>query len=258
MSGDFEGDADAVSSEGLAELLIVDDRKVRELAKRGIVEKKGRGKYLIAASVKGYIRHLRREAKARQDDPYATHQEVADHLGVDRARITQLVGKGVLPKTGDGKQRGLELDACRFAYLKHLREVAAGRSQDAGDLDLTEERARKTKEEADNVAMQNDVMRGELVSRSDVDDAVQMAWSRVRQKLLAIPSGVAVKLFPDKRGRLKAQELIETGIHGALEELADTRVDELSRTDGELVADTEASTKADSKPVGGSKKKAKR
>ena len=87
--------------------------------------------------------------------------DLADHLGLSVARISQLKSAGILPDAPRGKH---DLDACRCAYLKHLREVAAGRgSRDGGGLDLVEERARLARAQAEKVERENAVAEGKFL-----------------------------------------------------------------------------------------------
>jgi phage terminase Nu1 subunit (DNA packaging protein) len=53
------------TAEQLAELLDVSPETVRDLTRRGICVRRGRGEYDVAASVGGYCRHLRSTAAGR-------------------------------------------------------------------------------------------------------------------------------------------------------------------------------------------------
>jgi phage terminase Nu1 subunit (DNA packaging protein) len=56
------------SVETLAQLFDCDVRTVQNLAKEGIVHKAGRGQYQLAASIRGYVKHLRDQASGRRGD----------------------------------------------------------------------------------------------------------------------------------------------------------------------------------------------
>jgi hypothetical protein len=58
---------------------------------------------------------------------------------------------------------GGTLDKWRLAYCANLREVAAGRKSEAGGLDLTAERARLAKLQADKVEIELAELRDEVV-----------------------------------------------------------------------------------------------
>ena len=59
--------AEGVTGQSLAALLDIDVRSIQELARSGIVVGSGvRGRYLLAPSVRNYVRHLREIAAGRQ------------------------------------------------------------------------------------------------------------------------------------------------------------------------------------------------
>ena len=152
----------------------------------------------------------------------ATQREVADHLGVSQPVVAKLVSAGVFQPTGRG---GLDLDACRKAYLSRLREEAAGRAAHGGadgepeELDLVAERARLAKEQADRIAMENDLTRGSVVHVDDVIEIVGKCLSTTRTRLLAIPSECALR-FAAARTPALAEDVIRTVIYDALTELS--------------------------------------
>jgi phage terminase Nu1 subunit (DNA packaging protein) len=59
--------AEGIPGQSLAGLLDLDIRSITELARSGIVVGSGvRGRYLLAPSVRNYVRHLREVAAGRQ------------------------------------------------------------------------------------------------------------------------------------------------------------------------------------------------
>jgi phage terminase Nu1 subunit (DNA packaging protein) len=95
-----------------------------------------------------------------------------------------MISKGTLPKSGT-------LDEYRVAYIRHLRKRAAGHISADGSLDVTAEKARLTKEQADRVAMENAEARGELLRGEDVEAFTVPLLSGVAQRLLAMPDKAA-------------------------------------------------------------------
>lgn len=85
--------------------------------------------------------------------------------------------------------RTASLDEVRVRYIRRLREQAAGRAA-AGDLDLAGERARLAKEQADRVAMQNAVTRGELAPVQLIEEVLAKAGSRAAKILDTIPGTI--------------------------------------------------------------------
>lgn len=60
-----ENKGGAVSLQTLANLFDCDVRTIQNLAKDGVVIKAGRGEYVLAASIRNYVRHLRGVAAGR-------------------------------------------------------------------------------------------------------------------------------------------------------------------------------------------------
>lgn len=110
-------------------------------------------------------------------------RDIADHLDMSQQAVS-----GLLAQLGiDWKAS--TMDEIRVAYIRHLREQAAGRAA-AGDLDLATERARLAKEQADRVAMQNAVTRSELAPVSLIEEVLTKAAARVAGIFDAIPGYV--------------------------------------------------------------------
>lgn len=111
-----------------------------------------------------------------------TQQRFGEVVGISQQAVSDLAARGVLV---DGATCGVWLRA----YCSHIREVAAGRATN-GDLDLATERARLAKEQADKVAMQNAVTRGELAPAYLIEEVLSRAGSKVAGILDAIPGQV--------------------------------------------------------------------
>ncbi len=90
-----------------------------------------------------------------------------------------MVRRGVL-------RDGARADEWLLAYCDHLREVAAGRGGEAGK-ELTAERARLAREQADRLAMQNAVTRGELAPAHLLEQVLAKAGARAGRILETIP-----------------------------------------------------------------------
>ena len=178
----------------------------------------------------------------------ATQSEFGRHVGITQQAVASLVARGVIEQTGRGK---LDLDAARLAYCAHLRSVAGNRSGDPeADLDLTAERARKAKEEADKLEMQNALMRRELLAREDVNAAVVGAFARVRARLIGVPSKVA-PVVVSMESPAEAEAAIRGAVYEALKELANTSITDLCGDYGGMVEDAGPATGPDGEPVGG-------
>ena len=139
-------------------------------------------------------------------------------VGLTERTIAGKKGQGGLP-VRDGK---IDL---RALVLLGMEVAATHRGADDA-LELSAERARLAKEQADRLEMQNAQTRGDLLLRSDVDAAVGAAFARVRAKLLSVPTKVAAEaMIVDTPAESEA--IIREAIYEALTELAETKVSDL-------------------------------
>jgi phage terminase Nu1 subunit (DNA packaging protein) len=67
----------AATAEGIAELLNITPRWVRQLAKEGVIPRPERGKYDVAGAVKGYVKYLQARAEGRGVEGQDVHAERA-------------------------------------------------------------------------------------------------------------------------------------------------------------------------------------
>lgn len=102
----------------------------------------------------------------------ATQVEVARHIDLSDRQVRTLVTDGVLPASkGAG---GLDLDACRLAYIRYLRGMGSGQvrpevNPEFGVVDpqlearLTQERLRLTSAQAEGQELKNEVTKRQSV-----------------------------------------------------------------------------------------------
>ena len=122
-------------------------------------------------------------------------KEIAEHLDLSQPAVSGLMDRlGIDWKTST-------MDEIRVAYIRHLREQAAGRAA-SGDLDLATERARLAKEQADKVAMQNAVTRGDLAPVVMIEEVLTKTAARLAGIFDAIP-GLVRRRVPS----LRAEEI---------------------------------------------------
>ena len=141
----------------------------------------------------------------------ASQSDIAGRLGMNPVNVSKYIKAGII--TAKPKNQ-YDLDEVTLEFISHLREKAAGRSSD-----LSEERARLAKEQADGKEMENAIARGELVYIDDIANRFENALIRVRTRLLAIPTEIAPEVV-SSASVVEAQETIERAILGALNELA--------------------------------------
>ena len=114
--------------------------------------------------------------------------ELADLFGISDRAIRDLVARGIIAKTPRGT---FCLRDVVPAYTHHLREIAASRGHGAGNASLTEARERQAREKADQLALRNGQLRGELIPAAQVEARWVAITSAIRARLLAIPSRMA-------------------------------------------------------------------
>jgi phage terminase Nu1 subunit (DNA packaging protein) len=104
--------------------------------------------------------------------------ELADYLGVTSQSIAAFANDKKVVRV---KRGNYDLKASVQTYTAHLREVAAARGGEDQILDLTQERARLAREQADGQELKNRQARKELVLASDVE----REWSDILRKVRA-------------------------------------------------------------------------
>lgn len=135
---------------------------------------------------------------------------ILDELGLEGERVHRIGGKDLCDLLAlssgaltDLKKRGIavhlghdayDLAATVRAYVQHLRGIASGRGGEEQALNLTAERARLAREQADSVALKNAALRGDLVSAADVTRTWADVLRQVRAGVLAVPSRVRAAL----------------------------------------------------------------
>ena len=156
----------------------------------------------------------------------STQVEIAEHLDLSQQAVSQLIAAGVLPNAT--RRGGLDKDVCRIAYVRHLREVAAGRASEAAaaeGLDLVEQRARLAAAQADGQEMKNRTMRAELIPRPAMVSVMQASFTNCRARLLAIPTKAAPSLLGLTSLAAIRDKLTEL-VHDALAELTQAMPDQ--------------------------------
>lgn len=142
-------------------------------------------------------------------------KDLASAFGVSDRSIRDFADRSLVVKTGRGKYRLIESVKL---YTAHLREVAAGRGGEAGVLDLTTERARLAKEQADGHELKNAVARRELVAREEVVRGWADILRKVRSRILSCPSRIRSRL---PHLTVHDGEVIDAELREALTELSD-------------------------------------
>lgn len=182
--------------------------------------------------------------------------QVATLLDLSERQVYQLAKDGIIPRAQRG---GYDLIACVRAYIRHLREIAAGRTSSDGRVDIVAQRARLAAEQADHQAMKNAQLRGDLVPGDEIEDASVAVHSAVQQRLLAVPRNAAPLVAVENDARA-CEAIIREQIEEALEEIADLEIEAEADAPAHAPRDPKnrrgdargvpATAQADRKPVG--------
>jgi hypothetical protein len=127
-----EQEAGTVTTEQAVALLLLDGQaQLRRLEREGAFKQIAPGRYWLKDLVQGFVRHSRKDASV-------SSYELAAHLGCVRSYLDKLQAMGVITKLADGR---FDQDACRMAYLKHLRTERRLSPRGAADVALQQAKA---------------------------------------------------------------------------------------------------------------------
>jgi phage terminase Nu1 subunit (DNA packaging protein) len=104
-------------------------------------------------------------------------------VGISQPAVSDLIKREVLKENSP-------VGVWILDYCAHLREQAAGRMGADTSLDLVTERARLAKEQADKVAYQNAVTRGELSPTVLLEEVLAKGANQINGILDAIPGNI--------------------------------------------------------------------
>ena len=118
-------------------------------------------------------------------------RDLCDLFDISPAALTDLKKRGIAVHLAHDSY---DLTATTRAYVQHLRGMAAGWGTGDQAANLTSERARLAKEQADAQAIKNAKLRGELVEASEVERTWADALRQLRARILAVPSRLRSEL----------------------------------------------------------------
>ena len=141
-----------------------------------------------------------------------TQQQIADHLDLDQSAVSRLVDKlGI-------DYRQASVDDVRIAYIRHLREMAAGRGSNTG-IDLVAERAMTERVDREIKLLTLAEKKGQLVNAEQLERAYGQMVGAFRSDLLSLPDRIAHELRT-LYGIDVDVELLNEHINGCLEQMA--------------------------------------
>ena len=114
--------------------------------------------------------------------------DIAEHLDLSQPAVSALMDRLEID------WKAADLSDIRVAYIRNLREQAAGRAT-LGNLDLATERAGLAKAQRERIEMQNAVTRNELAPVILIEEVLTKAAAKVAGIFDAIP-GMVRRRFP--------------------------------------------------------------
>ncbi|WP_186040554.1 MarR family transcriptional regulator [Burkholderia gladioli] len=116
-----------------------------------------------------------------------TQLQIAEHLDLDQSAVSRFVDKIGLD------YRDATIDDVRLAYIRHLREMAAGRGS-SGGLDLVAERAKTEIVERELKLLALAEKKRELVNAQQLERAYGEMVTAFQIELLAFPDSLVQEL----------------------------------------------------------------
>jgi len=136
-------------------------------------------------------------------------------LGVEFDMSHRKVGR-LLKNVEPAKTRGKS----KLYYIYQVAHILLG--VDSDDLDLTTERARLAKAQADKTELQLEIDKSELLAVADVERNWSVVTQSIRAKLLALPTTLSVELIDMNQSEIEA--VLDTHITNILADISETEV----------------------------------
>lgn len=158
-----------VTHDQAANLLGVAPRDLERLVADGHIRRNDRTNYSVPVLVADYVAHLRACLAGTAGHPQQA--DVAGHLDMSDRSVREIESRLSLPAD-------YTMADIRIAYIRHLREVAAGRGGESA-VELATERALLAREQREGQAIKNAVARKEYAPVGLLSDVLGMASSAV-------------------------------------------------------------------------------
>jgi hypothetical protein len=169
---------------------------------------------------------------------------IADYTGISDRTIRDWLNRRILPKTQDMSTAIQAILAYKDQQIEELRERRSGNNDE-----LTEEKIRFTRAQADKLKLEIQEREGQLVNAREV----VMTWSgyifACRSRLLSLPSKLAYEIAGISEPAL-CQALMAEAVDEALAELGGEEfVERLRSVEGDDIS-IQAAAQVDDQPMG--------
>ncbi|WP_196481756.1 MarR family transcriptional regulator [Burkholderia stagnalis] len=142
-----------------------------------------------------------------------TQQQIAEHLDLDQSAVSRFVDKARLD------YKAVSIDEIRVAYIRHLREMAAGRSSETG-IDLVAERAMTERVDRQLKLLTLAEKQGQLVNVAQLEQAYGLMVGAFQTELLSLSDKLVQELHT-LYGVSADVEWLNEHIYGCLEQLSE-------------------------------------
>ncbi|WP_186100829.1 MarR family transcriptional regulator [Burkholderia gladioli] len=141
-----------------------------------------------------------------------TQLQIAEHLDLDQSAVSRFVDKIRLD------YKATSIDEIRIAYIRHLREVAAGRASGTG-IDLVAERAMTERVDREIKLLTLAEKRSQLVNAAQLEQAYGQMVGAFQTELLALSDKIVQELRTLYGVEVDVEWLNEH-VYGCLEQLS--------------------------------------
>ena len=142
-----------------------------------------------------------------------TAKVLGGYIGVSDRTVRDLAEREIAIR---GARGSYLLEESIRSYCEHLRATASGRGGVEGVLDLTAERARLAKEQADAQSLKNEALRASLLPAEDVKAEWADIVATVDTRIMAVPQRLWERI---DQLTLDESEIIADELREALSEL---------------------------------------
>lgn len=200
-----------ISGQKLAEILDINERYLRELAKEGIIIREGTNKYDLKESIQNYMSY---RSTPQNNSEGLSAVEVGAILGLSERSVRELAIKGIVTKLAKGNYD--PLDSAR-KYIEHLKTKDDGAAK--------EELARRNKAQRELQELKLQEASGELHRAEDIAKYVGDMLIAFKTSMRAIPAYLA-NLVVEETDVNKIRELLLQEIDKSLLRLSEYKPEE--------------------------------
>lgn len=135
------------SASTIADILLLDPRRVQQLSKEGIIPRAARGQYPLVDCVQGYIRYLRDQTKGRDPERVAEEKKIT----TENRRLKELTRKELEGELVNAKELEANITKLFVDIKTRIRAIAPKTAQEISHITLKNKSEREVITEIQNV-----------------------------------------------------------------------------------------------------------